>query len=211
MGQSPKHSSVHLLEDQVSRGSASPGARAQWCAGPGSIAMRRQRIGPGGADLRGPGFVMLAAASIFEGYRWLGAIPADHDLVSRLMFSRPGAAVFAVLALSGVVVLTGRAGVPRRVSTAVALPAAAVAVVTATLLLAVGNDTMNRSLLGATDLVMAVAAVAALVSGERRARPRSLEHASGSIGSSAGPVGGSATSRSGDPEAKTPRHSIPVT
>jgi hypothetical protein len=148
---------------------------------------------------------MLAAAAIFEGYRWLGAIPADHDLVSRVMFSRPGAAVFAVLALSGVVVLTGRTTVPRRLSTAVALPAAAIAVVTATLLLAVGDDTVNRSVLGAADLLMAVAAIAALVSGERRARPRASRPVPRSTGSSTGPTGSAgstATSRSDRCDAK---------
>jgi hypothetical protein len=150
---------------------------------------------------------MLAAASIFEGYRWLGAIPADHDLVSRLMFSRSGAAVFAVLALSGVVALTGRTSFPRRLATAVALPAAAVAVITATLLLAVSNDTVNRSVLGAADLVMAIAAVAALVSGERRARPASrlATSSTGSTGSntssSGGSTGSTAASRSGDGDA----------
>jgi hypothetical protein len=150
---------------------------------------------------------MLGAASIFEGYRWLGAIPADHDLVSRLMFSRPGAAVFAVLALSVVVVLTGKNSIRRRLVTAVALPATAVAVVTAALLLAVSTDALNRSLLGAADLVMAVAAIAALVSGERRARPGPARRATGSTG----PPGSPRSTTSGDGGAKGRNHSIPVT
>ncbi len=180
MGRFPHHSSVHLLERPVDGGRAWPGARAWWGAGPGWIAVKGEQVGSGGTDLRGPGFVLLAAASIFEGYRWLGAIPADHDLLSRLMFSRTGAVVFAVVALSGVAVLTRRAGIPRRLTTAVALPAAAVAVLTATLLVAINMDSVNRSVLGLADLVMAIAAVAALVSGERGGRARDSKRATGS-------------------------------
>ncbi len=217
MGRSPHHSSVHLLDGQVNRDGAAPGIRSWWYAGPRWMAGRDDRVGSGAIDLRGPGFVMLAAASIFEGYRWLGAIPADHDWTSRLMFSPAGAAVFANLALAGVVVLTGRTAILRRLSTAVALPGASVAVLTATLLLMVSDGAVTRSVLGAADLMMAVAAVAALVSGERRSRSRSPR---GPVASAPSPVsstsgtgapGPAARTGSGHRAAEGRAHSIPVT
>ena len=51
------------------------------------------------ADFRGPLLGALAAASILVGYRWIGVIPVSNTGPSSVVFGRPGALVFALLAL----------------------------------------------------------------------------------------------------------------
>ena len=48
--------------------------------------------------LASPGMALLAAVSILEGYKWIGAIPASDSRLSALVFGRGGALVFAALA-----------------------------------------------------------------------------------------------------------------
>ena len=85
--------------------------------GPGRGPGPEQLVGrPAGQDqlLASPGMALLAAVSILEGYKWLGAIPAGDSRLSALVFGRGGALVFTALATVAAVVLTrADAGGPR--------------------------------------------------------------------------------------------------
>ena len=101
------------------------------------------------------GMVLLAAAAILEGYRWLNVIPA-----SRLS---PSALVFAAVAVPTAVLLTRTALATARRSTRVAVEVAAVGLVAVTVLEMVVNRPWSARALGAYDLLMAAAVLGVAV------------------------------------------------
>jgi cytochrome bd-type quinol oxidase subunit 2 len=125
--------------------------------------------------LRAPGLALLAAASVLSGYKWLGLIPTEHPTSSFHAFSRPGAAIFAVMVIPLAALLTGPVTGPgdsrRRSMARWSVLAAAGSVVIATVALLATHTPATHRLLGVVDLVLAVACVAALVAGERSVRP----------------------------------------
>ena len=130
---------------------------------------RGAAVVPVESDLWAPGLVLLATASIFQGYKWLGAIPSSHSHLSRILFSQAGAVAVAGLSLLGVVVLNGSAGIRARAGNRRALLVAAAAAVASSLVLAVFDTGVTRSSFGVIDLVLALTAVATLVPAERHA------------------------------------------
>ena len=56
--------------------------------------------------LPSPAMALLAAISILEGYKWIGAIPTSDSRLSVLVFGRAGAVVFAVVAVVTCLALT---------------------------------------------------------------------------------------------------------
>jgi hypothetical protein len=121
------------------------------------------------AVFRSPGLALLAAVSILEGYRWIGVIPVDGSRLSLFVFGRVGAAVFAGLALASAVALTGAAP-RRRTRDQWLVVALASLVVMATCALAAASADWTRYGLGAADLALATASVAALIVVERGRR-----------------------------------------
>jgi hypothetical protein len=123
-----------------------------------------------GRVLQQPGLAMLAAVFIFAGYKWLGVIPADRSRLSLVLLGRPGAIVFAVLAIVAVAVLASPASPMRRSSTHLVLMASALIVVAATSIEVAGLRSLGSTALGVADLVLACAAIGALIAGERARR-----------------------------------------
>jgi hypothetical protein len=115
-----------------------------------------------------PALVLVAAASILEGYRWLKVIPAGGWQPSEL--------VFVVLAVPVAMILTRSRRDGRRAASAAA--AAKMVTVTAMALLVVTVlalfvDRPSLALLtGIADLLFAVAALAAVLVNERAVRRR---------------------------------------
>jgi hypothetical protein len=130
----------------------------------------------GTSGFRSPGLALLAAASILEGYRFLGVIQGGGSRASALASGRPGALLFALGALLGASALT-RAASRRRSLVQGAVVVAALSVLAATSLVEVAGGTTARSLLGITDLALALAAIAAVIVGERRKQQPSPHHA----------------------------------
>ncbi len=123
---------------------------------------------PVDTDLSTLGTVLLATVSIFEGYKWLDAIPTSHSHLSRAVFSQPGAAAIAVCSLLAVAFLSGTSRLHSRVAPRRALWAAAVVVSTLALVVATFDTDRTRSALGAADLVLAGVAISTLVPIGRR-------------------------------------------
>jgi len=104
------------------------------------------------------GMVLLAAAIVFEGYRWLHVIPAGR--------LQPPALVFAAVAALVAVLLTRAAPAAGPRSTHLLVNMAAVGLVVVTVLEVVVNRPWSTRVLGSYDLLMAAAVFgAAAVSG----------------------------------------------
>jgi hypothetical protein len=120
--------------------------------------------------LRSPGLALLATVCLLEGYKWIGALPASDSRFSALVFSRPGALVFAVLVTALALGLTRSGGELRRSLPRAAVALASAVVMSASVVLAAATKAVTKDVVGLTDLVLAMALVGALVAGERRQR-----------------------------------------
>jgi hypothetical protein len=120
--------------------------------------------------LRSPGLALLATVCLLEGYKWIGALPASDSRLSTLVFSRPGALVFAVLVTALALGLTRSGGELRRSRPHAAVALASVVVMSASVVLAATTNAATKDVVGLADLVLATALVGALVAGERRLR-----------------------------------------
>ncbi len=126
--------------------------------------------------LRSPGLALLATVCLLEGYKWIGALPASDSRISALVFSRPGALVFAVLVTALALGLTRSGGELRRSRPHAAVALATVVVMSASVVLAAVTNAATKDVVGLADLVLATALVAALVAGERRLRRAGSQH-----------------------------------
>jgi lysylphosphatidylglycerol synthetase-like protein (DUF2156 family) len=126
--------------------------------------------------LRSPGLALLATVCLLEGYKWIGALPASDSHFSALVFSRPGALVFAVLVTALALGLTRAGGELRRSRPDAAVALASVVVMSASVVLAAATDAATKEAVGLADLVLAAALVGALVAGERRLRRAGTRH-----------------------------------
>jgi hypothetical protein len=120
--------------------------------------------------LRSPGLALLATVCLLEGYKWIGALPASDSRFSALVFSRPGALVFAVLVTALALGLTRSGGELRRSKPHAAVALASVVVMSASVVLTAVTNAATKDVVGLADLVLATALVATLVAGERRLR-----------------------------------------
>ncbi len=124
--------------------------------------------GPGRpSDFRTPALVLLAVAAVLEGYASLGTIGASAVVVGPL-----GATLFALGCLALATALTRPAGSERHSSAEVSLLGASVVLVAITLATVVGVPGFGADTVGASDLLVAVAALFAAGSGERRSHRR---------------------------------------
>lgn len=126
--------------------------------------------------LRSPGLALLATVCLLEGYKWIGALPASDSRLSALVFSRPGALVFAVVVTALALGLTRTGGELRRSRPHAAVALASVVVMSASVVLAAATDAATKDVVGLADLVLATALVGALVAGERRLRRAGNRH-----------------------------------
>jgi len=113
---------------------------------------------------------LLAAISILEGYKWIGAIPTSHSHLSVLVFGRAGAVVFAGVAVVTGLALTrvdsgGHRPLPQKL-----ILLATVAVMASTIVLWSAGGTAGRDACGVADLALASALAGALVVGQWRQR-----------------------------------------
>jgi hypothetical protein len=120
--------------------------------------------------LRSPALALLATVCLLEGYKWIGALPASDSHFSALVFSRPGALVFAVLVTALALGLTRTGGELRRWRPHAAVALASVVVMSASVVLAAVTNAATKDAVGLADLVLATALVGALVAAERRQR-----------------------------------------
>jgi lysylphosphatidylglycerol synthetase-like protein (DUF2156 family) len=120
--------------------------------------------------LRSPGLALLATVCLLEGYKWIGALPASDSRFSALVFSRPGALVFAVVVTALALGLTRAAGELRRSRPHAAVALASVVVMSASVVLTAATNAATKDAVGLADLVLATALAGALVAGERRQR-----------------------------------------
>jgi lysylphosphatidylglycerol synthetase-like protein (DUF2156 family) len=120
--------------------------------------------------LRSPALALLATVCLLEGYKWIGALPASDSRFSTLVFSRPGALVFAVLVTALALGLTRGGGELRRSRPHAAVALASVVVMSASVVLTAATNAATKDAVGLADLVLATALVGALVAGERRQR-----------------------------------------
>ncbi len=121
-----------------------------------------------GSLLRAPGLAVLAVVSLIEGYHLLGVVHVGSTAVGAVVFGTAGVALVALVTPAAAAVLTSGArssGRTSRLGGLVVGVASAVTVVTGTALV-IGGQTWHR-MAGATDLVLAAAALAAVVVGER--------------------------------------------
>lgn len=127
---------------------------------------------PAGFDptLRSPALALLATVCLLEGYKWIGALPASDSRFSTLVFSRPGALVFALLVTGLALGLTRAGGQLRRSPPQAAVALASVVVMSASVVLTTATSAAAKDAVGLADLVLATALVGALVAGERRQR-----------------------------------------
>jgi hypothetical protein len=103
------------------------------------------------------GLVLLTAAAVLEGYRWLQVIPSGR--------LHPSALVFAVLVVSATVFLT-RPPRPWVRTPSERIAVAAVAGLTvATVVETVTSRPWSADLLGASDLMVALAIITAALTG----------------------------------------------
>jgi hypothetical protein len=126
--------------------------------------------------LRSPGLALLATVCLLEGYKWIGALPASDSRLSALVFSRPGALVFAILVTGLALGLTRAGGELRRSRPHAAVALASVVVMSASVVLAAATNAATKDVVGLADLVLATALVGALVAGERRLRRATTRH-----------------------------------
>jgi hypothetical protein len=144
---------------------------------------------PIASDLAALGIVLLATVSIFEGYKWLGAIPTSHSRLSQAVVSQPGAAVVAVCSLLAVAVLSGTARLRARVVCRRALWAATIVGSTLALVVATFDTGATRSALGVADLVLAGVAVSTLIpTGRRTERTDGTADPMRAVGGSSKPI-----------------------
>jgi hypothetical protein len=115
------------------------------------------------SDLRTPALVVLAVGSVLEGYASLGTIGAAGFVVGPA-----GAALFALGCLALAIGLTRPSPGARHTSAERYLLCAATLLVATTLAIVVGIPGLGHDAIGASELLVAVAALAAASSGERR-------------------------------------------
>jgi hypothetical protein len=106
-----------------------------------------------------PTLVLLAAASILEGYRWLNMIPAEGW--------QPSAVVFVAVVLPLAVVLARPRRDGRRVEAAKVVAVASVILLVVTASALVVDRASLTHLMGAADLLFAITALGAVLANER--------------------------------------------
>jgi hypothetical protein len=148
-----------------------PGSvEAWWGPPPADLVAGPVRVSSGsGSAFRTSGLALLAAVSVLEGYKWIGAIPVSNSHLSGLLFGRGGALVFAGFAAAAVVALT-RPDRGRRPVSHTVVVLAAVMLMAATAVLATSSGTPSRLVVGLSDLTLAVALAGSLAVAERRKR-----------------------------------------
>ena len=127
------------------------------------------------SDLRTPALVVLAVASLLEGYASLGTIDAATFVV------RPaGAALFALGCLALAIGLTRPSPGERRTSAERYLLCASALLAAITLAIVIGIPGLGQETAGASDLLVAITALIAAGAGERRSvrRRHAADHPS---------------------------------
>jgi hypothetical protein len=169
-----------FVDPRPSETARAPGAEV------GGVPAADYRIG---SQLRSLGLALLAAASILEGYRWLGIIHVADPHLSLLVFGRIGTMAFAGLALATVLAVT-RPG-PRGWlwSQKLMLVTSLMVAAASAFFVSASSDWVRRGL-GVSDLLLAATAGAVLVALERRRRQadRSDQHSVSLPGGRAVPV-----------------------
>ncbi len=115
-----------------------------------------------GASLSAPALALLAAAAIFEGYRWLHLIPGSPSVPDIFFFAAIAAAITFGLACPAV---WTKVGPVRRVAWA-----GACALVGGALLVPLIRVPVTDPIVGTVSLVLAVAALLGVFSRERQRR-----------------------------------------
>ena len=171
-----EHTSTILLErpgdaprsvPMVAAGSSRAPRHADDATLPGPSPRRSSVTQPA---LPSPGMALLAAISILEGYKWIGAIPTSDSRLSVLVFGRAGAVVFAGVAAVTVLALTrvdrgGRRPRPQKL-----ILLATVAVMASSIVLLWTGGTVGRHACGVADLALASSLAGAIVVGQWRQR-----------------------------------------
>jgi hypothetical protein len=115
------------------------------------------------SDFRTPGLVLLAVASVLEGYASLGTIGAPSFVTGPA-----GAFVFALGCLGFAIGLTRAAEGARHTFTQLYLLRASALLAAVTLAFVIGVPGFGQRSVGASDLVLAIAALVAAAAVERR-------------------------------------------
>jgi hypothetical protein len=113
---------------------------------------------------------LVATIAILQGYTWIGAIPSSDSRLSAVLFGRGGALVFAALATVAVLALTGADPDGRRALSQKLVLLATAALIASSVVLLVSTGTPARYAIGVSDLALASALAAMLITGERKRR-----------------------------------------
>ena len=148
------------------------GQRGRGRGGPTDPRTRGQATG-GDKVLASPGMALVATIAILQGYTWIGAIPSSGSRLSTLVFGRGGALVFAGLATVAVLALTRSDTDGRRTLSQRLVLLATAALIASSVVLLVSTGTPARYAIGVSDLALASALAAMLITGERKRRPAS--------------------------------------